>query len=164
MLYYLTKADFEKIMGSFVDLLDGNDTIASRSASRKTVDTGCYTSMTMDRRYDLTLDELIFYNVLGRGAFGRVTLVQGRDNKKLFALKAQCKDYIVKRRKQEHVMNEYRIMKECHHPNVLGTFPVSSPEVRSCNIILYLSHVSFPTCFQHISPPELFFKKWRYTM
>ena len=120
MLYYLTKADFEKIMGSFVDLLDGNDTIASRSASRKTVDTGCYTSMTMDRRYDLTLDELIFYNVLGRGAFGRVTLVQGRDNKKLFALKAQCKDYIVKRRKQEHVMNEYRIMKECHHPNVLG--------------------------------------------
>jgi len=117
-VYYLTKNDFETIMGSLQDALDGNTVTRTivRTESRKTMKT----SMSMDQKYELELDELDYFNVLGKGAFGRVTLVQARKTKKVFALKAQSKDYIAKKGQKEHVLNEYRIMKEIEHPAILG--------------------------------------------
>lgn len=49
-----------------------------------------------------------------------VILVQHKKNKKVFALKAQSKHYILKKGQTEHVLNEYRIMKELEHPNILN--------------------------------------------
>lgn len=118
VVYYLTRKDFEAIMGSFQDALDGNTVTRSviKSESKRTIKT----SMSMDRRYEFGLDDLDFFNVLGRGAFGQVTLVQSKDTKKVFALKAQSKHYIAKKGQKEHVLNEYRIMKEIEHPQILG--------------------------------------------
>lgn len=117
-LYYLTRKDFEAIMGNFKDALDG--TVVSRgtlkSESKRTIKTSC----SHTQRYEFELEELDFYNVLGRGAFGQVTLVQSKKTKKVFALKAQSKHYIAKKGQKEHVLNEYRIMKEIEHPNILG--------------------------------------------
>lgn len=117
-LYYLTRQDFEAIMGSFQDALDGNTVSRSilKSESRHTLKT----SMSMDRRYEYSLEQLNFFNVLGRGAFGQVSLVQAKDSRKVFALKAQSKHYITKKGQKEHVLNEYRIMKEIEHSNILG--------------------------------------------
>ena len=55
-----------------------------------------------------------------RGAFGRVNLVEWKEKKLLFALKAQSKHYIIKKGQREHVLNEYRILKNFDHPNILG--------------------------------------------
>ena len=74
----------------------------------------------MNRRYEFGLEDLDFFNQLGRGAFGQVTLVQEKKTKKVFALKAQSKHYIAKKGQKEHVLNEYRIMKEIEHTNILG--------------------------------------------
>ena len=74
-------------MGSFQDALDGNTVTRSiaKSQSKRTIKT----SMSMDRRYEFELKELEFHNVLGRGAFGQVHLVQSKETKKVFALKSQ---------------------------------------------------------------------------
>ncbi|KAL7518359.1 hypothetical protein ACHAWX_003197, partial [Stephanocyclus meneghinianus] len=119
VLYYLTHNDFESMIGTMQDVLDGNSITRSmmKSSSRRTLKT----SMTMDQRYtNITLQDLSFYNVLGRGAFGKVILVQSKANKKVFALKAQSKHFILKKGQTEHVLNEYRIMKLLEHPNILN--------------------------------------------
>mmetsp|Transcript_18491 Transcript_18491/g.40011 ORF Transcript_18491/g.40011 Transcript_18491/m.40011 type:complete len:769 (-) Transcript_18491:75-2381(-) len=117
-VFYLTRKDFEAIMGTMQNVLDGATVSRSvaRSKSKKTI----MTSMSMDQRYDLELNELDTFNVLGRGAFGQVSLVQAKKTKKVFALKAQSKHYIAKKGQKEHVLNEYRIMKEIDNPNMLG--------------------------------------------
>jgi CRP-like cAMP-binding protein len=119
VVYYLTHNDFESMIGTMQDALDGRSITRSmmRSSSRHTFKT----SMTMDQRYtNLTLDDLTFFNVLGRGAFGKVILVQSKSNKKVFALKAQSKHFILKKGQTEHVLNEYRLMKKLDHPSVLN--------------------------------------------
>lgn len=68
----------------------------------------------------MSLNDLKLYNVLGRGAFGKVFLVQSKSNKKVFALKAQSKHNILRKGKADHILNEYRIMKLLDHPNILG--------------------------------------------
>lgn len=117
-VYYLMKQDYEDILGSFQDALDGNTVARSvvRSESKKTIKT----SMSMETKYELKLEELETFNVLGRGAFGQVRLVQSKSTKKVFALKAQSKHYIEKKGQKEHVLNEYRIMKEIENPHILG--------------------------------------------
>jgi len=113
-VYYLTRRDFESIMGSFEDALEGNTVYTPRT--RPSIGT----RITVDRRYQHDLDDLDVFNVLGRGAFGQVALVQSKTTRKLFALKAQSKHYIAQKGQQEHVLNEYRIMMDVEHPNILG--------------------------------------------
>ena len=134
VLYYLTHTDFETMIGTMQDVLDGRSISRSvmRSSSRHTFKT----SMTMDKRYtNITLDDLTFFNVLGRGAFGKVILVQSKKNKKVFALKAQSKNTILKKGQSEHVLNEYRIMKQLDHPNVLN---VSYSSI----IVMFMTHLT----------------------
>ena len=116
--YYLTRKDFEDLLGSFQDALDGN-TIA-RSAIKSESKRTLKTSMSCDIKYECELSDLDFYNILGRGAFGQVSLVQAKETRKLFALKAQSKHYITKKGQIDHVLNEYSIMKDMEHPNILG--------------------------------------------
>lgn len=118
VVYYLTRKDLETMVGQLQDCLDGKSVSRSmiKNSSKRTIKT----SMTMDQRYNLNLEDLKFFNKLGKGAFGTVMLVQSKQNKKVFALKALSKDRIVKKGQAEHVLNEFRIMKECDHPSILG--------------------------------------------
>ena len=62
----------------------------------------------------------ILDKVLGQGAFGEVKLVQSKeDDKKVFALKTRSKHLIAEKGMRDHVLNEYRIMKEIEHPNIV---------------------------------------------
>jgi cGMP-dependent protein kinase len=129
-VYYITKDSFELMLGTLQNALDGNTISRSvtREQSRKTFKDA--TTMIADRIHDhLELKDLTFYNMLGRGAFGRVTLVQSKQDKALFALKSQQKHYIVSKKQQEHVLNEYKIMKTIgHDPNILGIHNVMQNE------------------------------------
>lgn len=124
-VYYITKDSFELMLGSLQDALDGN-TVAQRSLARSKTSRSFRDrdakTMIADRVHShLELKDLTFYKMLGKGAFGKVFLVQSRQDKALFALKAQVKDLIVKRKQQEHVLNEYRIMKAVgNDPHILG--------------------------------------------
>jgi len=119
-LFYLTRRDFEAIMGRFQDVIDGN-TVArtihtkEKDASRRTFTT----SMTHEEKFRCELHDLEHFKLLGRGAFGKVTLVQATRTKKVFALKAQSKHTIVTKGQQEHVMNELHITSDIDHQNIV---------------------------------------------
>ena len=75
--------------------------------------------MSHEEKYKCELHDLEHFKLLGRGAFGTVTLVQATRTKKVFALKAQSKDTIVRKGQQEHVMNELNITSEIEHPSIV---------------------------------------------
>lgn len=61
------------------------------------------------------LRDICIIATLGVGGFGRVELVQVKDDSsKTYALKQLKKHHIVETRQQEHIMNEKRIMTETH--------------------------------------------------
>jgi cGMP-dependent protein kinase len=59
---------------------------------------------------------------LGSGTFGKVTLVQHRTSKEVYALKAMLKSELVAHKQQNNVMNEKNVMLMCNHPFILKLF------------------------------------------
>lgn len=81
-----------------------------------------------DRHFDpefakLRLGDLDIIATLGVGGFGRVELVQLRQEpNKTYALKQLKKHHIVETRQQEHIKNEKRIMFECQSPFIVRLY------------------------------------------
>jgi len=61
------------------------------------------------------LKDLVTVGVLGKGAFGLVTLVQDPTTKKSYALKAIKKHQIVELVQQAHILSEKRVMEKMHN-------------------------------------------------
>ena len=120
-VFYLTRHDFESIIGSVKDAFENNTVMPSvsrsiwRDASRSTI----ATSSSQQSLYKCNLDDLNIYNVLGHGAFGHVMLVQSKKSKRLFALKAQAKHNICRKKLQDRILNEFMIATQVEHKNLL---------------------------------------------
>jgi CRP-like cAMP-binding protein len=120
-VFYLTRHDFESIIGSVKDAFENNTVMPSvsrsiwRDASRSTI----ATSSSQQSLYKCNLDDLNIYNVLGHGAFGHVMLVQSKKSKRLFALKAQAKHNICRKKLQDRILNEFVIATQVEHKNLL---------------------------------------------
>lgn len=72
-----------------------------------------------------TLDELNVVGILGKGAFGVVSLVVDPGTSQSYALKAIKKHQIVELGQQSHILNEKRVMELLHNPflvNLQGTY------------------------------------------
>lgn len=54
--------------------------------------------------------------VIGKGSFGKVTLVRKKNDQRLYAMKVLVKSNIVKRRQVEHTKAERRILESVSHP------------------------------------------------
>lgn len=54
--------------------------------------------------------------VIGKGSFGKVTLVRKKTDQNLYAMKVLLKSNIVKRRQVEHTKAERRILETINHP------------------------------------------------
>ncbi len=119
-VFYLTRHDFEFIIGSVKDAFENNTVMPSvtrsmwREASRSTIATGSSQPL-----YKCNLGDLNIYNVLGHGAFGHVVLVQSKSTKRLFALKAQAKYNICRKKLQDRILNEFVIASQVDHKNLL---------------------------------------------
>lgn len=71
---------------------------------------------------NLKFADLTHVAVLGSGTFGRVTLVQDKVSKNVYALKAMLKSEIVAHKQQANVINEKNVMMQCNHPFILRLF------------------------------------------
>lgn len=60
--------------------------------------------------------------MLGKGAFGKVSLALHKLSKKLVALKLLNKEFLKNETSKEKVMQEVRILKRFRHPNVVKLF------------------------------------------
>lgn len=58
-------------------------------------------------------------SVIGKGAFGKVILVEKKDTKVLYAMKVLNKAEIIKRNQVEHTMTERRILENVNHPMIV---------------------------------------------
>ena len=54
--------------------------------------------------------------VLGRGAFGKVMLVEKKDSKEWFAMKTIKKDDVIEKDQLEHTKTEKMILEHVNHP------------------------------------------------
>lgn len=68
---------------------------------------------------DIAFKDLRQIAMLGSGTFGRVSLVQDKNTKAVYALKVMQKAEIVAHKQQANVINEKKVMKVCKHPFIL---------------------------------------------
>jgi len=76
----------------------------------------------VEPQLNLKFSDLNTLAVLGSGTFGRVTLVQDKKSKSVFALKAMLKSEIVAHKQQANVMNEKNVMISSNHTFVLRLY------------------------------------------
>ena len=69
-----------------------------------------------DSSSSLTKDNFQLLRVIGRGSFGKVLLVRGKQDKKVYALKILSKSQVVARKQVEHTQSERKILEEVAHP------------------------------------------------
>lgn len=75
-----------------------------------------------DQGTSYKLDDLKIKGVLGEGAFGRVHLAKGRQDGRLYALKAQGKHHIATNGSQTKVISEFGIMSDLNHPLIVRCY------------------------------------------
>ena len=67
------------------------------------------------------LDDFELLKVIGKGSYGKVTLVKKTDNGKLYAMKSLSKTNVKKRNQVEHTKTERRVLGRAKHP-FIGTY------------------------------------------
>jgi serine/threonine protein kinase len=68
----------------------------------------------------VSLEDFSLIRVIGKGSFGKVTLVRKKDNSKVFAMKILSKSYIVKRKQVEHTRTERKVLAVVSHPFIVS--------------------------------------------
>jgi serine/threonine protein kinase len=65
------------------------------------------------------VDDFTLIKVIGKGSFGKVTLVRKISDSKLYAMKVLSKPNIVRRKQVEHTRTERRVLGTINHPNIV---------------------------------------------
>ena len=94
-----------------------------------------------------TLDDFDRVKTLGTGSFGRVMLVQHKQNKNYYAMKILDKQKVVKLKQVEHTLNEKRILCSIKFPflvNLEYSFKDNS------NLYMVLEYISGGEMFSHL--------------
>ncbi len=66
---------------------------------------------------------------MGRGAFGKVMLVEKKDSKEVFALKSLRKEEIIDKDQIEHTKTEKMILEHVNHPFLVNlVYAFQTPE------------------------------------
>lgn len=109
--YVLNRGDFNRVMGPLRELDQpspnrGRSMITSNTVARK-------------NKVKYELRDLDLFNCLGEGAFGKVRLVKAKTTGKYYAMKMTRKERIIKMELPNDVLNEYKVLKDLSHPNIL---------------------------------------------
>lgn len=121
----LQKSDFLELLGEVGEKME--DRIASEdSKSREYLREASFRqNRPVERKHKYKLSDLTTIGILGKGAFGIVSLVVDTKSKESFALKAIKKYEIAKRGFQKYIMNEKDVMMRMSNPflvNLRATF------------------------------------------
>ena len=114
--FVLDRSTFTKILGSLQSVIN------RETNQRLEILKGAGPVDESEPQLNLKFNELITLAVLGSGTFGRVTLVQDKKSKAVYALKAMLKSEIVAHKQQSNVINEKNVMITSNHPFILRLF------------------------------------------
>ena len=67
----------------------------------------------------VSIDDFNIIKVIGRGSFGKVYLVQKRDDQKIFAMKTLKKDMILRKNQTTNTKVERMILERLNHPFIV---------------------------------------------
>ncbi len=101
----------------------------------------------------MTIEDFNLLKVLGRGAFGKVMLVEKKDTKEIYALKSLRKDEVIDKEQIEHTKTEKMILEHANHPflvNLLYAF--QTPE----KIFFVMQFMKGGELFQHLRNSKQF--------
>ena len=65
------------------------------------------------------MEDFELVRVIGKGSFGKVTLVRRKVDQKLYAMKVLSKPNIIKRKQVEHTKTERRVLGTINHPFIV---------------------------------------------
>jgi serine/threonine protein kinase len=95
----------------------------------------------------VTMEDFEMKKVIGRGAFGKVMLVQKKSDQKLYAMKILAKDMILKRKQVGRTQSENRILRKIDHPYLVGMKYAFQAETK---LYLVLDYVNGGDMFGHL--------------
>lgn len=88
-------------------------------------------------RVKVCLDDFLLVKVIGKGSFGKVTLVKKKTDGNLYAMKVLSKPNIVKRKQVEHTKTERRVLGKMKHPFIVHmhyAFQVCLYDCTNCSL------------------------------
>lgn len=123
--YLKTSFRASAVMSSFqIDLEDEEDKLKEAQNYRSST---IYSSTGED---DCKLEDLIIRRVIGKGAFGKVFMVENKLNGKFYAMKSLRKDMIIDYEQLEATKLEKYILSSSHHPFIVQMQYVLQNEIR----------------------------------
>jgi len=123
--YLKTSFRASAVLSSFqIDLEDEEDKLKEAQNYRSST---IYSSTGED---DCKLEDLIIRRVIGKGAFGKVFMVENKLNGKFYAMKSLRKDMIIDYEQLEATKLEKYILSSSHHPFIVQMQYVLQNEIR----------------------------------
>lgn len=114
--FVLERDTFNRLLGSLKHIIN------RETQQRLEVLKGAGPKDDSEPQLNLAFNDLQNLAVLGSGTFGRVTLVQEKKSKQVYALKAMLKSEIVAHKQQINVLNEKNVMITSNHPFILRLY------------------------------------------
>ncbi|TMW65074.1 hypothetical protein Poli38472_009241 [Pythium oligandrum] len=94
------------------------------------------------------LEDFALIRVIGKGSFGKVTLVRKKTNSKIFAMKILSKTHLLKRKQIEHTKTERRVLSVVSHPFIVGLHYAFQTDTK---LYFVLDYCSGGELFFHLS-------------
>lgn len=123
--YLKTSFRASAVLSSFqIDLEDEEEKLKESQIYRSST---IYSHIADD---DWKLEDLIIRRVIGKGAFGKVFMVENKNNNNFYAMKSLRKDMIIDYQQLEATKLEEYILKSSHHPFIVQMQYVFQNEIR----------------------------------
>jgi serum/glucocorticoid-regulated kinase 2 len=99
------------------------------------------------------IDSFNLLKVLGRGAFGKVMLVEKKDSKEIYAMKSMRKEEIIDKEQIQHTKTEKQIMEHVNHPFLVNlAYAFQTPD----KIFFVMQFMRGGELFQHLRHSKKF--------
>ena len=101
----------------------------------------------------LTVNDFTTLKVIGKGSYGKVLLVEKKDDKKVYAMKILKKKAMIKRNQVNHIKAERKIMELVDHPFIVKLrYAFQSPQ----KLYMVMDYCPGGELFFHIQRVERF--------
>jgi serum/glucocorticoid-regulated kinase 2 len=102
---------------------------------------------------EVSVEDFNPLKVLGRGAFGKVMLVEKKDTKEIFAMKSLRKEELIDKDQVEHTKTEKRILETINHPFLVNLeYVFQTPE----KVFFVMQFMRGGELFQHLKNDQIF--------
>eukprot|EP00605_Chrysophyceae_sp_TOSAG23-4_P002551 GSChrysophyteH1.ASY1.ANO1.2816.1 assembled CDS len=101
----------------------------------------------------VSIEDFELVRVIGKGSFGKVTLVRKKTDAKLFAMKVLAKQNIIKRKQVEHTRTERSVLGKLNHPFIVKLHYAFQTEAK---LYFVLDYAAGGELFFHLSRMKKF--------